>query len=224
MNNQLLSSHIEGFVATTRANAYWKDKHSVYLGCNDVFIHDSGLHSQLDLIGSTDVDQPWRLTGRKMIENDKEVMIREAEIASIETASIYNGQEITFLSIKSPLRTATGKVIGVFGLSYNLNNSTLDDSQLLQILMFAEPSVRNQLTQFLRKKQFQTNNSVNPEFKLSPRESEVLMHLIQGKSAREIGGILFISRRTVENTIARIKDKTNCKSKYDLIYAFLGAE
>jgi DNA-binding CsgD family transcriptional regulator len=54
----------------------------------------------------------------------------------------------------------------------------------------------------------------------SKREMEVLSYIVTGKSAREIGNLLALSVRTVENYIANIKQKADCKTKVDLVLKF----
>lgn len=39
---------------------FWKDRDSVYLGCNRLFAADAGYSSPEDIIGKTDYDMPWR--------------------------------------------------------------------------------------------------------------------------------------------------------------------
>jgi DNA-binding CsgD family transcriptional regulator len=53
------------------------------------------------------------------------------------------------------------------------------------------------------------------------REMDVLLHLLHGKTAKQTAGMLGISSRTVENICERIKEKANCKNKYDLIAKYL---
>jgi non-specific serine/threonine protein kinase len=48
---------------------------------------------------------------------------------------------------------------------------------------------------------------------LSPRELEVARLLVAGKTDREIGDALFISRRTVESHVARIFEKTGVRTR-----------
>jgi DNA-binding CsgD family transcriptional regulator len=52
---------------------------------------------------------------------------------------------------------------------------------------------------------------------LSSRENQCLFFIIRGKTAKEIGNILGISYRTVEEYTQSIKNKLNCKSKHELI-------
>jgi DNA-binding CsgD family transcriptional regulator len=57
---------------------------------------------------------------------------------------------------------------------------------------------------------------------LSKREHEVLAHLARGKTAKQIGLQLDISRRTVEHHIQNIKYKTNCNSRSEIINMYWG--
>lgn len=52
---------------------------------------------------------------------------------------------------------------------------------------------------------------------LSPREKECLYFYVHGKSAKEIGEILFLSRRTIEQFLMSIKIKLNVPNKAALI-------
>ncbi len=49
------------------------------------------------------------------------------------------------------------------------------------------------------------------------RESEVIEYLLEGYSASQTGDKLFLSKRTIEHHIERIKDKLDCTSKLELI-------
>lgn len=52
---------------------------------------------------------------------------------------------------------------------------------------------------------------------LSIRESQIAHLLLTGKTAREVGEVLHISKRTAESHIDHIKIKLNCHNKSDLI-------
>ena len=56
-----------------------------------------------------------------------------------------------------------------------------------------------------------------PEESLTIREREVLKLLSEGKSSKEIAGLLFISTRTVEHHRANIMKKLNLKNITDLV-------
>lgn len=55
--------------------------------------------------------------------------------------------------------------------------------------------------------------------KLTPREREILPLLAEGKTDREIGSLLFLSHRTVENHVARLRAKLDVRTRTEAIRA-----
>lgn len=53
-------------------------------------------------------------------------------------------------------------------------------------------------------------------------EAIVLGHLAQGKSNGEIAKELSVSRRTIESHVSSLLNKTNCKSRFELIICLIG--
>ena len=58
-----------------------------------------------------------------------------------------------------------------------------------------------------------SSTGVQGEALLSPRELDVLRHLVDGKSDREIAAALFISPRTVMRHVTGILNKLNVPSR-----------
>jgi PAS domain-containing protein len=44
---------------TIPQSVFWKDRDSVYLGCNHLFAELAGLKSSTEIVGLTDFDLPW---------------------------------------------------------------------------------------------------------------------------------------------------------------------
>ncbi len=78
----------------------------------------------------------------------------------------------------------------------------------------------NQQQAFLRDIKINTIY-VQPDVRLSNRELGCARLIMQGKTAREIAALLFISPRTVETHINHLKDKLNCSNKSALIEKLL---
>lgn len=55
------------------------------------------------------------------------------------------------------------------------------------------------------------------EHKLSPREKDIVENVAEGLTNREIGEVLFISYKTVENHLSRIYQKADIDNRYQLI-------
>jgi DNA-binding CsgD family transcriptional regulator len=58
---------------------------------------------------------------------------------------------------------------------------------------------------------------------LSRRERELVTLVAQGRTDAKIAGLLFISIRTVRTHLDRIRDKTRCRRRADLIRLVLQA-
>jgi predicted ATPase/DNA-binding CsgD family transcriptional regulator len=58
-----------------------------------------------------------------------------------------------------------------------------------------------------------------PRIALTPREREILPLLADGKTDREIGEALFLSRRTVENHVARLRAKLGVSTRAEAVKA-----
>jgi DNA-binding CsgD family transcriptional regulator len=51
----------------------------------------------------------------------------------------------------------------------------------------------------------------------SKREAECMVHLLKGKSIRGAAKLLGLSPRTVEFYVANMKNKVNCRTKFELV-------
>jgi DNA-binding CsgD family transcriptional regulator len=113
------------------------------------------------------------------------------------------------LSFKFLWYNADNKLIGVFGYSFVTDKPW--GTSLSESLMFIAKagllpgSKKNNYEKILTGTLF------------TKRENEVLFHLVQGKTAREISILLNISTRTVEHHIENMKAKSDSKSKSELI-------
>src|SRR5262245_2619798 len=101
LDNQLV---LDNLLANMPGHVYWKNKHGVYLGCNDRQAQSLGLKQGSDVIGKTDFELPWDpQLAKRFWENDLEVL--ETGIAkTVEEPAIVNGAAAIVLSLKVPLK------------------------------------------------------------------------------------------------------------------------
>ena len=98
------------------ARVFWKDADLVYLGCNAAFAHDAGLADPADIIGKDDEQMPWRAQSASYRADDREVIERgQSKLLFEEQQTTPQGNTITLLTSKVPLRDANREVIGVLG-------------------------------------------------------------------------------------------------------------
>lgn len=96
---------------------FWKDRNSVFLGCNQNFAQVAGGRSPDDIIGKTDYDMPWTREEADWYRDcDRQVM--EAGVPQfhiIETQQTADGKTIWADTSKIPLHDGEGRVIGILG-------------------------------------------------------------------------------------------------------------
>ena len=96
---------------------FWKDRNSVYLGCNRNFAIAAGLNSPEDIIGKTDYDLPWKKEESDWFhECDARVMETDTpEYHIIEPQLQADGKQAWLDTSKIPLHDAEGNVVGLLG-------------------------------------------------------------------------------------------------------------
>lgn len=118
---------------------FWKDRQSVFLGCNLKTAQAAGLNSPIEIIGKTDYDLPWSLEETEIYRaDDREVMeSNQAKLGVIETQKLANGTTIWIETNKLPLYNLNDEVIGVLGTYQDISDrkrAELERDQLLQEL------------------------------------------------------------------------------------------
>lgn len=96
---------------------FWKDKNSVYLGCNRNFAKAAGFDEPGDIIGKTDYELAWKQKeADSFIEYDKKVMESgKAEYHIIESQHMANGKEAMVDTNKIPLYDSNDNIAGILG-------------------------------------------------------------------------------------------------------------
>ena len=114
----LRESHeiIEGILNAIPVRVFWKGKNLVFLGCNALFAHDAGFADPKDIIGKDDYQMVWRDQAELYRGDDRQVM--EGGVSKLfieEPQTTPEGNTITLLTSKVPLRSSTGEISGVLG-------------------------------------------------------------------------------------------------------------
>lgn len=172
----------------TPSYLFYKDTHSVFLGCNLHFAKLVGLKSPHEIRGKTDFDLPWADSYAKLYrEGDQAVLDGLMMDNVLEPQRQTNGSIMTVLLNKLSLMNQAGEKIGIVG-SYReiTEKSTYDDEDFFKKI-------------------------------LSPKQLECLIYLAKGMTTKRIASSMNISGRTVDSHIEKLKEKLDCYSKQDLL-------
>lgn len=95
---------------------FWKDRNSVFVGCNHWAAYDAGFASVTDVVGKTDYDLYAKEDAERFIEDDQRVMRTDMpKLFFEETLPQLSGATKWVLTSKVPLRDSDGTVIGLLG-------------------------------------------------------------------------------------------------------------
>ncbi|MBW4681612.1 MAG: PAS domain S-box protein [Microcoleus vaginatus WJT46-NPBG5] len=96
---------------------FWKDRNSVYLGCNRNFARAAGVGTPEEIAGKTDYDLAWKKEESDWFrECDARVMETDTpEFHIIETQRQADGKESWADTNKIPLHDSAGNVVGIIG-------------------------------------------------------------------------------------------------------------
>jgi len=182
-----IAAYLQQQYAHFTPNIYFKDVHAVYQWCN---LAQLSLFHYNDVSGLSLIDLFDKKTANQLEQVDRQVVSSGNRMIFIEEGPYPNGSYTKTLSIKQPLKSDVGEILGMIGFSVILH-----DKQVLQEQFFARTKQNG----------------------LSKQQSECLYFLMQGYSAKEIALHMHISFRTVESYLDVIKNKLNCIKKSDLI-------
>lgn len=100
------------------SSIFWKDRNSVYLGCNKAMAVQSGLSNSEEMVGKSDYDLPWKKEEADFFRAcDRQVMESGEQIFALEESQQQaDGSQATLLTSKVPLRDPDGEVVGLLGI------------------------------------------------------------------------------------------------------------
>ncbi|MGD8673230.1 MAG: PAS domain S-box protein [Thiogranum sp.] len=125
------------------ASIFWKDRNSVYLGANQHFAQDTGLHSPDELIGKTDYELPWMKEQADFYRQcDRKVMQSGQPLLNIEESQRQaGGREVYLLTNKVPLRDDTGDIYGMLGIYMDITERKQAELRLETLFNAAADSI-----------------------------------------------------------------------------------
>ncbi|MBD2128601.1 PAS domain S-box protein [Microcoleus sp. ZQ-A2] len=113
---------------------FWKDRNSVYFGCNRNFALAAGCSTPEEIVGKTDYDLPWKQEEADFFrECDARVMETDTpEYHIIEPQLQANGKQAWVDTNKVPLHDAQGNVVGILGTYEDITERRQAELELQQ--------------------------------------------------------------------------------------------
>lgn len=202
-------------------NAYFLNTESQIQAINTCSALTSGFDCTKSAIGRSVRDVQPKHLSEALIHVDHNVIQHQVTQFSDDLMVDKEGTMHQFISVKTPLFDARGKVMGIIGCSILLNKHSIADAfklmtqlgMLHTITPLAMINIGSQLSNHKRRLTY-----LGIQF--TPRESQIIYYLVRGKSAAKTAELLTLSKRTVEYYIINIKNKLGVNSKSDIIERF----
>nr|MDA3833379.1 PAS domain S-box protein [Spirochaetales bacterium] len=123
---------LRSLVDNMPSGVFWKDRNSLYLGCNDVFAHDAGVSSYKEVIGKTDRDLPnvaaeyehYRKIDQQVLESGEPVLHEET------VQHHMDGEDGWRYTSKVPLIDENGGIFGLLGVYSDITELKRTEQQL----------------------------------------------------------------------------------------------
>jgi PAS domain S-box-containing protein len=126
---------LEGIINAIPVRVFWKDKNLVYLGCNTAFARDAGFADPKDIVGKDDYQMGWRDQAELYRSDDRQVIESACPKVAIEEPQTNpEGNTITLLTSKLPLRSSKGEISGVLGTYVDTTERKRSEETMLRAI------------------------------------------------------------------------------------------
>lgn len=134
------ANFLHDLIAQIPAGIFWKDKNSVFLGCNEFFAKLAALNDPRDVVGKTDFDLPWgQYQAPNYLQDDKEVILsKQPKLGIEEKQTLADGTECFLLTNKIPLFSQSGEVVGILGIFHDITRRKQMEESLKKAKINAE--------------------------------------------------------------------------------------
>ncbi|HYQ72282.1 MAG TPA: PAS domain S-box protein, partial [Gammaproteobacteria bacterium] len=130
---QSVRQMLQHIINTVPNYVFWKDRDSVYLGCNEAFAQLACLQHPEEIIGKYDHELAWSKYANQYRRDDAEVISSgTAKLNIVEPMRMRDGSAGWLETSKVPLRDAQGQIIGVLGVFNDITARVHSEEKLRQ--------------------------------------------------------------------------------------------
>lgn len=128
-------SMLNTILDTIPQSIFWKDKNSVYLGCNQAFAISTGLKEPDMIIGKTDYDLSWTSEESDAYRNDDAEVISSgiAKYHIIETLRTIDNENLWIETNKIPLKDSDGNVYAILGVLEDITEQKITMGKIVKL-------------------------------------------------------------------------------------------
>jgi DNA-binding CsgD family transcriptional regulator len=200
------------------------DNSNYYLKANETFLKSVGLNSGEDIIGKSALDFPFKSYFESYKRNSQVIKNKGISSCFLEPMPVSDSNVLYLLMLKTPL-FHLDSIIGVKGIGILINDQSFN-SIINRFVSIAEQvnyqfKIQSMIQIIAQIQKY--NHSVNQWTKDSKlfsygnlsftlREAQCLHYFFHNYSAEKTSEKLFISKKTVEFHLAKIKEKLYCNS------------
>ncbi|MHA2364897.1 MAG: PAS domain-containing sensor histidine kinase [Candidatus Hodarchaeales archaeon] len=126
---------------------FWKDRNSVYLGCNENFARIAGVGTPENIVGKTDNDLSWKKGEiAKYLEDDRKIIETGKPVMHNVEFRETKGHKAWLDTCKIPLYSTEGTILGILGLNEDITErmkaeETLRESEARYRSLFEESPI-----------------------------------------------------------------------------------
>lgn len=119
MEKMLGRSMLHSLIDALPERIYFKDRKGEYLACNMAFAEFAGKRRS-DIVGKTDYDLFPKDAADMFRENDLKMLSRMKQRKNHERISSPDGRKTLYETLRTPLTTTDGKILGLVGVSRDI--------------------------------------------------------------------------------------------------------
>jgi PAS domain S-box-containing protein len=120
---------------TIPMSIFWKDKDSIYLGCNQTFIQECGLNTVADVVGKTPLDLFEPENASELITRDQQVISTNQPLFNVLHSHPHSDGSIGWREFsKIPLHDDEGNAVGVLGVWRDVTEQNRAEERLKRTL------------------------------------------------------------------------------------------
>ena len=125
---------------------FFKDRESVYLGCNKAFEGYVGLKEE-EIVGRTDLDLFPREAGESFRDMDRKMLAEGRSWQNDEWIKYPDGRDVLLDTLKTPFFGADGQILGLIGISRNITSRKQAEKEIQALNTELEQRVRERTAQ-----------------------------------------------------------------------------